>query len=156
MEVLGEDLTKAVTSVLEKIDGIEQLYPIQMDLLSSLVRGDNVFLTSSTNSGKTLPAVLFPSVLDELIKLGYNLSSGKTLFVTALNSIKISMLASMKALGIECEALTLENFADVLKTETKVLFISPEVLKVARVSSCLLIHRNSFVLKTVDEVHLGF
>ena len=131
MEVSGEDLIKAVKSVLERIDGIDELYPIQFDLLSSLVRGDDVFLTSSTNSGKTLPAVLFPSVLDELIKLGYNLSPGKTIFVTALNSIKLSMVATMKALGVECEALTLENFADVLKSETQVLFISPEVLKVA-------------------------
>ena len=123
MEVLSDDLIHAVQNVLESIVGITELYPVQIELLSSLVNGDNVFMTSATNSGKTLPAVLFSSVLDELNKMGYSLPSGKVIFVTALNSIKLSMLAGMKTLGIVCEAITLENFSDVLESETKVIFI---------------------------------
>ena len=67
--------------------------------------------------------------------------------MTALNSIKLSMVTSMKALGLECAALTGENFSEVLNSETRIVFISPEVLKMPRVSSCLLMHRTSFVLK---------
>ena len=91
--------------------------------------------------------MLYPLVLDELCKIGYRLTSGKVLFVTALNSIKLSMVTSMKALGLECAALTGENFSEVLNSETRIVFISPEVLKMPRVSSCLLMHRTSFVLK---------
>ena len=154
-EVLKDDLIVAVENVVEKIEGIDELYPIQMLLLSSLVKRENVFFTSATNSGKTLPAVIFPQVLDELIKLGYNISSGKVLFVTALNSIQMSLVASMKSLGLECEALSVQNFAEVLASDVRGIFVSPEVMKLPRVSSCLLEHRQSFVLKVIDEAHLG-
>ena len=132
-EVLSDDLLIAVDRVVGKINGIDELYPIQIQLLTSLVKKENTFFTSATNSGKTLPAVIFPHVLDELKKLGYNNSSGKVLFVTALNSIKLSMVSSMKSLGLECEAVTVENYADVPASETKVLFISPEVMKLPRI-----------------------
>ena len=35
-----------------------------------LVKQENVFFISATNSGKILPAVMFPEIVDELIKLG--------------------------------------------------------------------------------------
>ena len=154
-EVLVDDLKVAVENVIEQIDGIDELYPIQMQLLSSLVKRENVFFTSATNSGKTLPAVIFPQILDELIKLGHNISSGKVLFVTALNSIQMSLVASMKSLGLQCEAVSVQNYAEVLASDVRVIFISPEVMKLPRISSCLLDHRQSFTLKVIDEAHLG-
>ena len=87
--------------------------------------------------------------------MGYGFSPGKLLFVTALNSIQMSMVSSMKALGVQCEAITAENCTEVLASETKVIFVSPEVMKLQRVTSCLLSHRNEFQLKCIDEVHLG-
>ena len=87
-------------------------------------------------------------------KLGYEFSSGKVLFVTALNSIQMSMVTSVKSLGLECEAVTVDNYAEVLASDVKVLFVSPEVMKLPRISSCLLAHRASIILKVIDEAHL--
>ena len=93
-----------------------------------------------------MPTVIYPDILAELISLGYDLKLGKVLFLTALNSIKMSMISSVRMLGLKCEAVTLDNFAAVIASEdVKILFISPEVMKVPYVSSCLLIHRQSFV-----------
>ena len=154
-EVNLVDLNTAIGNVLDDIVGIDELYPVQIELLSALVQKNNTFFTSSTNSGKTLPCVLYPQVLDELFKMGYNVMSGKVLFVTALNSIKHSMSSNMKALGIDSEAVSVENFSVVLKSPTQVLFISPETLKVPEVTKCMLLHRKDFILKVIDEAHLG-
>ena len=154
-EVLWEDLNTAVDTVVRELKGISSLYPMQIELLSSLVKGENIFYTSPTNSGKTLPCVIFPKIIDELSKMGYGFSPGKLLFVTALNSIQMSMVSSMKAIGVQCEALTAENCTEVLASETKVIFISPEVMKLKSVTSCLLTHRQEFILKCIDEAHLG-
>ena len=156
MEVINPlDLKTAIDNVLVNVVGIDELYPVQIQLLSALVHKDNIFFTSSTNSGKTLPCVLYPLVLDELNRMGYNVMSGKVLFVTALNSIKLSMSNSMKALGIDSEAVSVQNISEVLKSPTQVLFISPETMKVPEVTKCMLMHRKEFILKVIDEAHLG-
>ena len=156
MDIRSEDLNKSVDNVVERLTGISELYPVQLELLTALVTKENIIFTSATNSGKTLPAVLYPSILEELVKLGYNVPSGKTLCITALNSIKLSMVSTVKALGIVCEAVTFDNFKKVIpSSEVKVLFVSPEVLKIPQVSACLLAHRHAFVLKVIDEFHLG-
>ena len=155
-EILEEDLKEAIQIVIEKLEGVSELYPVQIQLLSALVKQDNVFFTSATNSGKTLPAVIFPKIVDELIKLGYELSPGRVLFITALNSIKLSMLSSLKDFGIECSALTSDNFEEVLASEVKVIFVSPECMKQPRITRCLLSHRKEFLLKIIDEAHLGW
>ena len=93
--VLSEDLEKAVNNVIENLVGIEMLYPIQTQLLSALVKQENIFFTSAINSGKTLPVVIYPQVVEELNKFGYGLPAGKVLFVTALNSIQMSMVSGM-------------------------------------------------------------
>ena len=151
-----EVLKEAVNIVVDQLVDITDLYPVQMELLNSLLHEKNIFFTSATNSGKTLPAVIYPYVLDELGKLGYEVPSGKVLFITALNSIKLSMVSSVKALGLACEAVTADNYIDVISSpEVKVLFVSPEVLKIPKVTSCLLSNRQAFVLKVIDECHLG-
>ena len=123
-EVLQEDLNLAVENVLDNIEGISSLYPIQLQLLSSLVKQDNIFLTAPTNAGKTLPVVILPQVVEELNKLGgYRLPHGKVLFVTALNSIQLSMLNSMRLMGIKSAALTTANCEEVLDTDVDVIFI---------------------------------
>ena len=154
-EVLEEDLATAIKNVLENIEGISELYPLQIKLLSALVKQENVFFTASTNAGKTLPAVIFPQIVQELNKLGYGLSSGKVLFVTPLNSIQMSMRSSLEVLGIECAAVTSENYEKVLASEVSVIFISPEMMKMGCISKCLLSHRKDFLLKVIDECHLG-
>ena len=154
-DVLSTDLASSVSNVVGRLPGIENLYPVQIQLLDTLLKKDNIFFTSATNSGKTLPALIFPDILEELRDAGYNVKSGKVLFLTSLNSIKMSMVSSAQKLGIRCAAVTVENCRDVVSSGVKVLFISPEVLKVARVTSCLLSHRADFILKVVDEAHLG-
>ena len=67
--ILDEDLNKAIQNVIEKLEGVSQLYAVQIQLLTALVKQENVFFTSATNSGKTLPAVIFPEIVDELNKL---------------------------------------------------------------------------------------
>ena len=156
MHVSLEVLEGVVDIVVDQLVGIDDLYPVQMELLQSLLNERNIFFTSATNSGKTLPAVMYPYVLDELCKIGYEAPQGKVLFVTALNSIKLSMVSSVKALGMACEAVTADNYIDVISSpEIKVLFVSPEVLKIPRVTSCLLSNRQAFILKVIDECHLG-
>ena len=154
--ILDEDLNKAIQNVIEKLEGVSQLYAVQIQLLTALVKQENVFFTSATNSGKTLPAVIFPEIVDELNKLGYELSPGRVLFITALNSIQMSMLSSLKDFGIECSALTSDNFEEVLASEVKVIFVSPECMKQPRITRCLLSHRKEFLLKVIDEAHLGW
>ena len=122
-EVHSADLDIAVGNVLGKLNGIDHLYPIQMELLSALLRKESIFFTSATNSGKTLPCVIFPQVLDELNNMGYGFSPGRVLFVTNLNSIQMSMVSSMEDLGVQCQAVTTQNCVEVLDSEVKVLFI---------------------------------
>ena len=62
---------------------------------------------------------------------------------------------NVKALGIDCEAMTSENVESLLDSTTSVIFISPEVLKQPAVTQTLLLNRSKFVLKVVDEAHLG-
>ena len=70
-------------------------------------------------------------MLDELKNFGYEVATGKAIFVTTLNSIKLSMVSSVKALGLQCEAVTMDNYVDVITSPAvKILFVSPEVLKI--------------------------
>ena len=100
--------------------------------------------------------MIFPQIVDELNKLGYGLNSGKVLFVTPLNSIQMSMVNSLEVLGIECAALSNSNFEAVLASDVRVIFISPEMMKQPIICRSLLYHRKSFILKVVDEAHLGW
>ena len=94
--------------------------------------------------------------MNELNALGYSYpQEPKMIFLTALNSIKLSLITSMKKLGIECAEVTIENVDRVLSSKTRVLFISPEVLNHKNVTQQLLKARSDFVLKTIDECHLG-
>ena len=155
--VTEEDFDNAVKTVLENLSGVDSLYPAQMEVLRSLVIDtDNLFVTAPTNSGKTLPPVMLPQVLKELNKLGYQFPTvPRVLFLTALNSIQLSLLTSLASLGIDCAALTRENVDQILSSEVPILLIGPETFKLPSVSKSLLKHRASFVLKVVDEAHLG-
>ena len=155
-EIKSEDLEKAIAEVVEKLVGIDNFYPGQHELLLSLIKSDNIFYTASTNSGKTLPTVIYPDILKYLNTLGYRFPANpKLLFVTALNSLKLSLVNNVKSIGIDCEAVTSENLKELLDSSTSVLFISPEVLKQPGVTQMLILHRAMFVLKVVDEAHLG-
>ena len=155
-EVSSIDLDIAIQAVLDNLTGISQLYPSQYEIISSILHNDNLFYTDSTNSGKTLPAVIYPEILKFLNNLGYNFPlNPNLLFITALNSLKLSLLNNVKALGIDCEAVTSENLESLLISSTSVLFISPETMKQPDVTKTLLLYRSAFVLKVVDEAHLG-
>ena len=155
-DVTSADLKEATQSVLSKVKGISELYPNQQEIISAIFENDHIFYTSSTNSGKTLSAVIYPLILKELASAGYNFPTNpKLLFITALNSLQLSLVNNVKALDISCEAVTSENVQTLLKSRTSVLFISPEVLKQSSVIQALLLHRSDFVLKVVDEAHLG-
>ena len=156
MTVSKEDLEVAVGRVMKNLIGIDQLFPSQMQLLTILVEGHNTFYTAPTNSGKTLPPVLLPYVLYELQDLGYSYPQNpKMIFLTALNSIKISLVTSMKKLGIDCIVVTKENAEEAFSSTSRVLFVSPEVLNSQHVTQQFLKARTDFVLKTIDECHLG-
>ena len=100
--------------------------------------------------------MIYPSVLKLLTKIGYSFPSNpKVLFITALNSIKLSLVNNVKAMGIDCEAVTVDNIKILLDSCISVLFISPEVFKNPAVTRTLLTYRSSIVLKVVDEAHLG-
>ena len=156
MNVTDAHYQKAVGEVVNELVGISNLYPGQYELLDALMRDQNIFYTSSTNSGKTLPGVIFPEILKKLNNLGYNFPRHpKVLFLTALNSIKLSLLSNVKSLGILCGSVTCDNVKDIMASEATVFFISPEVIKIPEVTTALLRHRSEFVLKVVDEAHLG-
>ena len=151
-----EDLDRAIKEVVKNLNGIDDLYPGQQEIIQTLFHSENIFYTSSTNSGKTLPAVIYPDILKYLGGMGYSFPDNpKLLFVTALNSLKLSLVNSVKRIGISCEAVTSDNLLELLNSSTSVLFISPEVLKQAAVTQTLIMHRAMFVLKVVDEAHLG-
>ena len=61
-----EDIERAIEEVVKKLNGIDSLYPGQHEIILSLFHSDNIFFTSSTNSGKTLPAVIYPEILKYL------------------------------------------------------------------------------------------
>ena len=95
-------------------------------------------------------------MLAELAKLGYKLPKDcKVLYITPLNSLQLSLLHNVKSMGIECEAVTSSNIQTLMCSKTDVLFIGPEVLKTPAVTQILLKHRTKFVLKVIDEAHLG-
>ena len=150
-KVISEDLIQAVNEVLKTLNGITELYATQMTILKALFDSENIFYTGSTNSGKTLPTVMYPQNLKQLNKMGYEFPSNpKVLFLTALNSLQLSLFNNTKSIGLDCEILTSRNAASVLSSETSVLFLSPEVLKLPLVTNILLENRYSFVLKVVD------
>ena len=150
------DLDRAIQDVLENLTGISELYPSQQKLLSSLLENENIFFTESTNSGKTLPAVIYPDILKSLSGFGCGFPSNpKLLFITALNSLQLSLMNNVKSIGIKCDIVTSENLISLINSATTVFFISPEVLKLPVVVQTLLLHRTNFVLKVVDEAHLG-
>ena len=154
--VSPSDLDSAISDVLKNLVGINELYPGQYQLLQSLMENESVFYTSCTNSGKTLPTMIYTEILKKLNILGYKFPARpKVLFLTALNSLKLSLISNVKHLGIDCESVTSENVKDILESDTAVLFISPEVFKIPAVTKNLLDHRTNFVLKVVDEAHLG-
>ena len=129
---------------------------IVAQLLQTLFEHDNIFYTQSTNGGKTLPTVIYPVILKKLNSMGYSFPPNpKVLFVTALNALQLSLINNVKGLGIDCEAVISDNVQELLESNTSVLFISPEVLKMPLVTQSLLKKRSSFVLKVVDECHLG-
>ena len=49
-EVTPEHLQQAVKAVVDKIEGVEELYPSQYEVLEALLENDNIFYTNSTNS----------------------------------------------------------------------------------------------------------
>ena len=150
------DFISSINTVIGSLRGIEELYPHQIELLNCLVNKKNVFMTSPTNSGKTLPALILPRIFNELNILGYEKipANRKVLFVTALNSLQMSMLSSTRAMGISCESVTSKNIDEVIKSDVSILFIGPEVLHIPAVTNSLLKCRDKFILKVVDEVHL--
>ena len=156
IRVKSEHLDKAIEDVLETVHGVRDLYPNQKELVETLFENDNIFYTDSTNSGKTLPTVLFPEIIKKLNIIGYNFPPNpKVLFVTGLNSLQLSLVYNVRALGLECEIVTGDNVVALTESDTSVLFISPETLKQPAVTEALLLKRKSFVLKVVDECHLG-
>ena len=156
MEVRDEEFENALNTVLLELPGITALFQSQWQVLKYLVNGDNIFLTSPTNSGKSLPPLILPKVCHELRKIGYSYpSEPRVLFVTALNSLQFSMLSNATQLGIRCAAITKDNIIDVLKSDVSILFIGPEILKIPSVTKALISHRGEFVCKVVDEAHLG-
>ena len=151
-----DELSTSIASVVSNLVGIKELYPSQLQLLETLLAPDNIFYTGSTNSGKTLPTIIYPEVLKKLNACGHIFPANpKVLFVTALNSLQLSLLNNTKSLGLSGEILTSQNALQLLKTDIPVLFISPETLKLPNVTRLLLENRHYFVLKVVDEAHLG-
>ena len=75
--------------------------------------------------------------------------------MTCLNSIQISTVSNVKLLGLDCEAVTVDIYAEVIASKVKILFIGPEILKRPRFIRSLLAHREAFALKGIDEAHLG-
>ena len=156
MYVSEQDFQKVKLEVVESLNGIDSLFLKQEEVLKSLVEGDNIFLMSPTNSGKSLPPLILPLVCLKLREIGYNFQEKpRVLFVTALNSIQRSLVTSASALGISSVVITSENIAEVMDADVPVLFVGPEVLKKASVSEVLLNHRTEFICKVIDEAHLG-
>ena len=158
MLVKEEDLLHAVRIVLAGLDGIDKLYDLQLQVIRMLVSDkSSLFLTAPTSSGKTLPPVMLPSVLKELHNIGYSdlPANGRVLFITAMNSIQLSLYTSMIKLGINCVVIKKENVDDILNVQIPVLFISPETLKHRDVTNYLFQVRQNFVLAVIDEAHLG-
>ena len=156
IKVKLEDLDIAVTEVLRNSKGIKNLYQGQYELLQYLFGDENIFYTSSTNSGKTLPGVIFPEVMKKLNNMGYSFTqTPRVLFLTELNSIQMSLVVNMRMIGIVCDVISKNNVRNLLTSDISVLFVSPEVLKNSEVTQALLQYRSNFVLKIVDEAHLG-
>ena len=156
MQVKSCDLDHAIQVVLNRLNGVSELYPDQYALLQILFEKDNIFYTNGTNSGKTIPAVIFPDIIKQLNRVGYKFPpKPKVLFVTALNALQLSLLNNVKTLGISCGAVTSTNIKSLINSDDSVLFISPEILKLPDVTKTLLQYRTYFVLKVVDECHLG-
>ena len=155
-QIRSSDLNSAINTVLANLNGIDSLYPDQYQLLETIFDHNSIFYTNSTNSGKTLPTIIYPEILKYLNNIGYNFPPNpKLLFVTVLNSLKLSLVNNVTALGIDCAAVTCDNVQGLLASDVCVLFISPETLKIPAVTKHLLTYRSSFVLKVVDECHLG-
>ena len=156
--ILEEDLVQAVQIVLDGLNGIDKLYDLQQQVMRILVSDNcSLFLTAPTSSGKTLPPVILPSVLKALHYIGYSdlPVNGRVLFITAMNSIQLSLYTSMIKLGINCVVIKKDNVDDILNVQIPVLFISPETLKHRDVTKYLLQVRQNFVLAVIDEAHLG-
>ena len=155
--IAERDFLTAVREVEEQLVDIDKLFTSQLDVLRVLVMEDNnVFLTAPTSSGKTLIPVVYPLILSRLSDMGYNVPKfSRVLFVTAMNSIQLSLEASILKLGVACASVTRDNVDQILDAKVFIILIGPEVLKHANVSKTLLKHRDTFCIKVIDEAHLG-
>ena len=155
--IAESDFLAAVCKVEEHLVGVDKLFTSQLDALRVLVMEDNnVFLTAPTSSGKTLIPVVYPLILSQLSDMGYNVPKfSRVLFVTAMNSIQLSLEASILKLGVTCASATRDNIDQILDAKVSIILVGPEVLKHANVSKSLLKHRDTFCIKVIDEAHLG-
>ena len=51
LDISLEDLKKSVDNMVERLTGISELYSVQMQLLTALMKNENIIFTSATNSG---------------------------------------------------------------------------------------------------------
>ena len=147
-------LNLALSDVLLSLKGIDVLYDHQYEFLKTILANQNIFYTNSTNSGKTLPCIIYPELLKKLNAYGYNFPSRpKVLIVTPLNALQLSHINAVKGLGLKSGSLSTKNVLGMMTSDISILFVSPETLKLPQVAKALLTHRENIVLKVVDEVH---
>ena len=92
MKISSNLIDSTVSKVVKTLPGISSLYQSQQTLLEALLSSENIFFTSATNSGKTLPPLIYPYVLKELAHFGCEAPENpRILFVTALNSLQLSV-----------------------------------------------------------------
>ena len=99
-------LNLALSDVLLSLKGIDVLYDHQYEFLKTILANQNIFYTNSTNSGKTLPCIIYPELLKKLNAYGYNFPSRpKVLIVTPLNALQLSHINAVKGLGLKSGSL---------------------------------------------------
>ena len=66
-------------------------------------------------------------------------------------------ISNLDQLGVKCAGLTGKKIEDenAMSSDCQVIFIGPEVLKIESVRQILLLNRKRFILKVIDEAHLG-
>ena len=58
----AEEVEYAIDKVVAELKEINSLYPNQQKVIETLLKKDSIIYTDATNSGKTLPAVIYAQV----------------------------------------------------------------------------------------------
>ena len=142
-------IKEVIKKVLMKYNNINPLSTDQVEILCSLVNGNNTIVSMPTGSGKSIPIFILPIVYDELN--GFELNSTAILYLSPLVALGLSISYKLDYFGIP-HTLIDDSFNGSIKPNSKIIIGTPELLLSERIQKIM--KKINIISIILDEVHL--